>query len=392
MGNLQDEGLSTEKVKHVDLSAMEIARYELQRGDILFNRTNSKELVGKCGLFDLDGRWVFASYLIRLRVDERRVSPSYISRFLMSAVGRRQIDRLSRQAIGMANINLTEIKGLLVPLPPLDIQKRISSALDEAWRLKASQLAKARNMERTLGQEVSTELNLSLDSQPSVSAFCAPLSTLKGGRLDVAANQPIPSLQKPLAHKLSTLGDIAEIDSERGSALGFSNEQAVPYVGLPECSLTAVSTIATRPAKEVSSASVARPGDILFARIEPSVFNQKYVLLYELPSGIDAVTTSGEFYVVRTNRNAVSGAYVYAVLFTEFLKAQISGRTTGSSGRRRIPRDLFSGLKLPLPSMSIQEEIGGKFLDKRSKAAAIREEAIERWNQAKADFDQHLRA
>jgi hypothetical protein len=392
MGNLQDEGLSTEKIKHVKLSVTEIDRYELRHGDILFNRTNSKELVGKCCVFDLESQWVFASYLIRLRVDEYRVLPSYISRFLMSAVGRRQIDRLSRQAIGMANINLAEIRGLLIPLPPLDIQAQLSSTLDQAWKLKASRLAKSQNIDRALGHEVSEKLNLSFDSRHWAKVFSVPLSTLEGGRLDVAANQPIPILRKPLVHKLSRLGDIAEIDSERGSTLGFSDEQAVPYVGLPECSLTAVSTVATRLAKEVSSASVARPGDILFARIEPSVFNRKYVLVDELPAGIDAVTTSGEFYVVRTDHQAICGAYVYAVLFTDFLMAQISGRTTGSSGRQRIPRDLFAELKLPVPSLSIQEDIGGKFLEKRAEAASIREEAVKEWNQAKADFDQQLRA
>src|SRR6476469_3447612 len=58
MGNLKDEGLSAENLKYVALEAVELQRYLLRPGDILFNRTNSKELVGKCAVFDLPGNWV----------------------------------------------------------------------------------------------------------------------------------------------------------------------------------------------------------------------------------------------------------------------------------------------------------------------------------------------
>ena len=74
-------------------------------GDILINRTNSKELVGKCGVFQAEGEYVFASYLIRVRVDNSRVLPEYLAYAINSPLGRQQVDALSRQIIGQANIN-----------------------------------------------------------------------------------------------------------------------------------------------------------------------------------------------------------------------------------------------------------------------------------------------
>ena len=65
--NLQLDGWALDDLKYLELSEKELANYRLERGDILLNRTNgSRELVGKCEVFDFDGDWAFASYLIRL--------------------------------------------------------------------------------------------------------------------------------------------------------------------------------------------------------------------------------------------------------------------------------------------------------------------------------------
>jgi hypothetical protein len=85
--------------------------------DVLpFNRTNSKELVGKCGIFSLTGEYVFASYLIRVRLKHGTLLPDYVTAFLSSSFGRIQIDAVSRQIAGMTNINAEEIRELLIPI------------------------------------------------------------------------------------------------------------------------------------------------------------------------------------------------------------------------------------------------------------------------------------
>src|SRR5436190_20161176 len=99
MNNLQADGWLLEDLKYVELTPTEFAAWRLERGDIVFNRTNSKELVGKCEVFDEDGDWVFASYLMRLRVDSKRAVPEFVTAFLNTRAGRVQIDRESRQII-----------------------------------------------------------------------------------------------------------------------------------------------------------------------------------------------------------------------------------------------------------------------------------------------------
>lgn len=125
MNNIVDGELDLKNIKHVRLSKSETESLLLKDGDILFNRTNSKELVGKCGVFHERGEYVFASYLIRIRADSSKANPDFLAYVVNSPIGRQQINALSRQIIGQANINSVELRGLQIPLPPLGVQRQI---------------------------------------------------------------------------------------------------------------------------------------------------------------------------------------------------------------------------------------------------------------------------
>jgi type I restriction enzyme, S subunit len=113
--NLQAESWDLSDLKHLDLAAEELVPYRLEKGDILFNRTNgTRELVGKCEVFDFDGDWAFASYLIRLPIDREQAIPEFVTAFLNTYWGRRQVEHVSRQIL-MSNIKMEEIRALRIP-------------------------------------------------------------------------------------------------------------------------------------------------------------------------------------------------------------------------------------------------------------------------------------
>ena len=97
----------------------------------MFNRTNSKELVGKTAVFDMDGDYLFASYLIRLVLNRSKANVYYINYLFGSKIVRDQIDLISRQILGQANVNAEELKEFLFPLPPIEIQNEIVLKLNE---------------------------------------------------------------------------------------------------------------------------------------------------------------------------------------------------------------------------------------------------------------------
>lgn len=158
MGNVTTGGqLDTADLKHINIAGRELDKAELIEGDLLFNRTNSKELVGKTGLWDGRFEAVAASYFIRLRVDRASCDPVYLWAFFNSRHMKQVLFETARGAIGQANINAKELRAFQVPLAPLPIQ---SAFADQASRLEAiacqldAAAAKARDMASALSAEV----------------------------------------------------------------------------------------------------------------------------------------------------------------------------------------------------------------------------------------------
>ena len=118
------------KMKCVDISAGEFAKYRLLPGDILFNRTNSFEHVGRTGIFDLDGDYCFASYLIRVSVSEDTANTFYVNAFMNTEAFQTEIKQYATRAIGQSNINAKSLAAYRIPVPPLTTQNRIVAELE----------------------------------------------------------------------------------------------------------------------------------------------------------------------------------------------------------------------------------------------------------------------
>jgi len=131
MMNIIDGKMAANDMKYIDLPDDEFATYQVNNGDILFNRTNSSDLVGKLGIFDLDGDYVFASYLIRLVAKQDVIRPEYLNYYLNSEEGQRRISAFATAGVSQTNINASNLQRVLVPVPPIDEQVQIVSQLNQ---------------------------------------------------------------------------------------------------------------------------------------------------------------------------------------------------------------------------------------------------------------------
>jgi type I restriction enzyme S subunit len=186
MPNLHDGDWDLSDLKYTTLDEKGRAKYRLESGDMLFNRTNSKELVGKCAVFREAGDWYFAGYLIRVRIaDQADYLPEFLARFLNSDVGRVQIDQISRQIIGMANVNAEEIKTLLVPKPPPDVQAAMVADLAEHWQARQAAMVEFRELLATGNREIADRLGLHPPTVEPRIAYAATRKTIRlGDRLN----------------------------------------------------------------------------------------------------------------------------------------------------------------------------------------------------------------
>lgn len=152
MGNLQAGQLVWDSLKYLPASSPEVGRLRLQSGDLLFNRTNSPELVGKSAVYEGGRPATFASYLLRVRF-RPTVNPHWASRVINSLLGRQFIGSVVSQQVGQANVNGTKLRAFPLPVPPRAEQDAFVarlSALDEDAARLGSDLAVATTRGRLL--------------------------------------------------------------------------------------------------------------------------------------------------------------------------------------------------------------------------------------------------
>lgn len=117
MGNIQRGEVLLEDLKYVSLPDKILAPYIVHQGDVLFNRTNSQEHVGKVGIYRSGERVVFASYLIRLIPDTSQIDSFFLGQLLNSYSVQCRIKRYATPGVEQVNINATNLGKVLIPVP-----------------------------------------------------------------------------------------------------------------------------------------------------------------------------------------------------------------------------------------------------------------------------------
>ncbi len=136
MNNLTYEGyLDLTDLKHIDVPDNEIEKCVVRNGDVLFNRTNSVELVGKTCVYNLDSDMIIAGYIIRVRIDDR-VLPVILSSYLNSTVMKEQLRSMAKGAVNQANINAQELRSIPIYLPPITLQHEFATFVEQVDKSK----------------------------------------------------------------------------------------------------------------------------------------------------------------------------------------------------------------------------------------------------------------
>lgn len=142
------------KVKRTNAAPKELEGSCARYGDLLFNTRNSKELVGKSAIFDLDSPWAFNNNIMRIRFG-RRANAFYILRYLMSRRGQMELERRKSGTTNVFAVYYKDLKTLPVVLPPEDLQGKFRRVVEGQRRLRARMLEhadKAQGFVNTLQQ------------------------------------------------------------------------------------------------------------------------------------------------------------------------------------------------------------------------------------------------
>ena len=138
--------------KYADINKTELNTFVLNDRDVVFNRTNSFEWVGRTGLYKKkDFRdYVFASYLVRFIPNQDSLLPEYLTTFLNTKYGIWDIKRRARQSINQTNVNPEEVKEIEIPLLSIIFQKRIKDFFEKAHTVNLLSQSKYQEAENLL--------------------------------------------------------------------------------------------------------------------------------------------------------------------------------------------------------------------------------------------------
>jgi type I restriction enzyme S subunit len=129
-------------LKRLRISDEELNLYKLSPGDIVINRVNSMEYLGKSAIIpDLDEPIVFESNMMRFSVDQNEIEPQYLVQFLQTNFIKGQIMNSAKHAVNQSSINQKDVKSFQVNVPPLPLQKEFIRRVEAINKLKSTHQA-----------------------------------------------------------------------------------------------------------------------------------------------------------------------------------------------------------------------------------------------------------
>ena len=138
MNNLTVDGhLDLKDLKYIDIPDDEMEKCVVRKGDVLFNRTNSIELVGKTAVFDLPEDMVIAGYIIRVRLNERLL-PEIFSQYMNLEALKDILRAMAKGAVNQANINAQELQSIKVYVPDMEVQKQFIKMKEQVDKSKVT--------------------------------------------------------------------------------------------------------------------------------------------------------------------------------------------------------------------------------------------------------------
>ncbi|HWB02150.1 MAG TPA: restriction endonuclease subunit S [Verrucomicrobiales bacterium] len=173
MGNIKEGSLVLDSLKFLPHEHQEFPDLLLRDGDLLFNRTNSAELVGKSAVYRSNPeKCSCASYLIRVRLKPDYV-PEYVANYLNSPFGRQWISSVVSQQVGQANVNASKLKALKIPVPDYNEQCRIVAGIEKQFTRLDAGVTALRRVQANLNRYRAAVLKAACDGKlvPTEASF-----------------------------------------------------------------------------------------------------------------------------------------------------------------------------------------------------------------------------
>ena len=385
--------------------------------DIIFNNTNSQELVGKTAILKENKELTFSNHITIIRVRKEAILPDYLWIILNMYQRNRIFYSICTNWNNQSGIGLELLKKLKIPLPPLEIQQQIVDLYEKAYTEKQQKEAEAQRLLDSIDDYLLEELGITLPKEeehlpqntnknssynldndnPLVKKgrlFLANLSEVTGKRIDpdyysIYYKKIITKVEKG-KYPMDTINNncINVFSGKTPSSSEYSKDNTI-YPIIKVSSYTDYKI----DVEKVAFATNKQPfnilkGDIfiLSAAHQAEYVGKHIKYLEETPKYLTSFV--GELLCIRVNEEKLSSNYLFSLLNTKYYKILINREKTGQTSHI-YPKDI-ENIKIPLPPLEKQNEIATHISQIRNKANILKQEGKEFLEQAKQDVEQMI--
>lgn len=337
--------------KYVDIDVATMHKYLLNDGDVLFNRTNSYDFVGRTGIYYYTGTpQVFASYLVRFTPNQEYIFPEYLTSFLSTKYGISEIKRRARQSINQTNVNPEEVKEIQIPLLSKELQFKIRKAFYYAHQARLSAQSVYMDAEKVIQSIFS--LDDTVIGQKPYSIKTLKESFALSGRLDAEYYQPQYEAYKRALYTIDTVSSLCDIHDKNYNP---NSEEIYKYIELANVGNSGdISNVELIKGAELPSRARRKvnQGQVIISSVEGSL--QSCALITE---EFDGALCSTGFYVLTSK--SINPETLLVLFKSEIMQALLKQRCSGTI-LTAITKDELLLMPLPQIDESIQDEIARK--------------------------------
>lgn len=317
---------------------------------------------------------------------QEQINPHYLAAFINSWLGEFQIKRWSHRTT-RPELNLRELEQVLISVPPRSIQDEIAEVVQNGYAVQAEKLRMARELRQSVDPQVLSDLEIAIGAHQDNKRFVVPADHFWGNRFDIGPWANEVNVEGISAVETVPLHELAELPYQTRIA-SKTPDVTFNYIGMADVDdSTGEVNCRQLLGSEINSNKVLlKGGDIVFARIEPCIYNRKTALI---PYEIESALGSTELLVVRA-KPGVSREFLLLILRSDFIQRQIVGRVTGTTGRRRLPNATLAELRIPSVSLDVQSRIGAKVNAIKESVKKLEGDASHTVNDAKKCVEEIL--
>ncbi|EQB3613635.1 restriction endonuclease subunit S [Campylobacter upsaliensis] len=367
--------------------------YLLQKGEVLFNNTNSQELVGKTAYFDLDGDFTSSNHITRIQTDTNRLLPQYLAIVLNVYQRNKVFFNICVNWNNQSGVNVELLKDLLIPLPPLSTQQHIIDLMDKAYKAKKEKENKTKELLDSIDSYLLEELgiilplraNNTLDSR----IYTQKISALSGSRFDANYHQKYyRDLEKSLHCSPYPLVNLASLinNFKKGIEVGsseYSQNKEIPFIRVSDITNNGidfdnVQKFISASLFENLKAYKPKQNELLYSK------DGTVGICLEADVSRDYIISGG---ILRLELKAEVDKDFLCFLLGSYMINVFANRVSIGAVIKHLNIGEFLNLKIPLPPLAIQTQIANRLKSSKFQALSLEKEAKEILNKAKIDVE-----